>query len=352
MTVASKIAGFGVYIPESKIDNARVLEKLLAASSGYLEAAELEALSKKAMHKIEKAGCMTRYWCLPEEYCTDIALKASRTALENAEMEAAQIDYIIFTGMSKAFVEPASAHVLRHELEAHRANVIDTQDACTSFIKSLQIADSFIRSGVAKTVLIAAGERTYDWADFRCKTIDELRWKFGSLTIGDAAGAVLLTSTDDPSYLKAPYHFDFSYEIKSGTYNCCHIGLNHRLGDRYRLYSHSRRLFETGTRAAWDMITKRLETDRDFGLQKIDNLFIHDIGRYAEEYIIPAMRPHFPYMTENFTSYFPEYGNVASVSLPLSLHLARERGELKRGNNVVFACPAAGVQFGVTFFIY
>ena len=53
-----------------------------------------------------------------------------------------------------------------------------------------------------------------------------------------------------------------------------------------------------------------------------------------------------------YASYFPDYGNVASASLPLSMELARRRGALQRGHLAVFICPAAGVQAGAMVFRY
>ena len=99
---------------------------------------ELSALMEKAAHNLEKAGSVIRHWCREDEYCTDIAKQASLKAMEEAGVDPADIELIIFTGMSKAFVEPATANVLQHELGALNANVIDTQDACSSFIKSIQ----------------------------------------------------------------------------------------------------------------------------------------------------------------------------------------------------------------------
>ncbi len=352
MPVSSKIAGIGVYIPSRKITNEYVLNKLVAESGGYLSPENLDHLMKKAAAKMTKAGCGTRYWCEPEEYCTDIALKAARMALADAQTEASNLDYIIFTGISKAFVEPATAHVLRHELGACRASVIDTQDACASFVKSIQIGDSLIRSGVCRQILIVCGERTFDWADFCCKTMDELSWKFGSMTIGDAAGAVVLQSTSEPLYTEDKYHFDYSHVIKSGTYAFCHIGLNHRLGTRYKLHSHSGALFQKVTEAGWELVTERMKTDEGWIGQHLDNVLFHDVGRFIAESIFPAFKPLFTGASDHYLSYFADYGNVASAAFPLSLWLAQQNESLLRGNRVIFVCPAAGAQIGIMTFVY
>ena len=176
---------------------------------------------------------------------TDIAYRAATAALQDAGLDARDLDLIIFTGMSKAFIEPATAHVLRHKLQALNANVIDTQDACTSFIKSIEIGHALISSGHYRHILIVAGERTFDWADMVCKTKDELAWKFGSLTIGDGAGAIILEATDETMYSEDDNHMKFSYELSDGQYHLCTIGLNYTLGERYKLYTHTPDLFKS-----------------------------------------------------------------------------------------------------------
>jgi 3-oxoacyl-[acyl-carrier-protein] synthase-3 len=349
--IASRVAGVGAYVPERKISNDDVLERLKASSADYLDRDSSKKLMARAKRTLAKSGNVTRFWCEEDQYCTDIARVASERALEDAGIRAEEIDLIIFTGMSKAFVEPATAHILRHEIGATRANVIDTQDACTSFMKSMEMADSLIQTGNYGTVLIATGERTYDWADFACKTLEEYPQKCAALTIGDAAGAVVLQGTQDPVYVDNPKHMRFMYRIVDGTFATCHIGLNYRIGERYRLFSDSSDLVRTGLQAIMDLLVERLEEDewKDF---QYDNLFIHDIGKIIDELVLPFLREAKLCVPDTYRSFFPEYGNVACASLPLSLWLAKQDGRLKPGDLSVFVCPAAGVQGGVMVFSY
>ena len=352
MSISTQITGMGYHIPDRKISNSYVLDRLVEASRPHLGRVDLDKLAGEAESKMELAGCRTRYWCREDEFCTDIALAASRRAVADAGIDPKDIDYLIFTGMSKAFVEPASAHVLRHALGAESANVIDTQDACTSFIKSLQIADSLIRSGVCRTVLIASGERTFDWADFECTSLEDLAWKFGSLTIGDGAGALVLQATSEPVYTEAPYHFHLAYSMVGNTFSYCHIGLNHGVGERYKLKSHSKKLFDTATLAAWNLIMEKKDRDPEWADQPIDRLLFHDVGNHLSRKALPFFAPLFAHMPMAYFSYFEEYGNVASSSLPLSLSLSRKAGRMDRGDHVMFICPAGGVQAGIFTFIY
>ena len=348
---ASRIKGIGAYVPERKITNDHVLDLLKTSSAEYLDENASELLIERAKCVLSKSGNVTRYWCEDDQYSPDIARVATERALADAGIEAEEIDLIIYAGMSKALVEPATAHILRHEIGATRANVIDVQDACTSFMKAMELADSMIKSGNYGTVLIASGERTYDWADFTCKTLDEFRLKSAALTIGDAAGAVVLQGTQDPSYVDNPKHMRFYYHIVDGTFEICHVGLNYRFGERYRLSSDSNLLVRTGLKAIMDLLIEKL-AEEEWKNLRYDNLFVHDIGKIIHEQVLPFMRGADLCVPDTYRSFFSEYGNVACASFPLGLWLAKKEGRLKPGDLSVYICPAAGVQAGIMVFSY
>lgn len=351
MTPATKIIGLGTYLPERVITNDDVLELLRVKSAGYLSPEELKTLLDKARAKLVKAGNVTRRWCRPDEYGPDMARVAAQRALDDAGIPATDIDLIIYTGMSKAFIEPATGHVLKFEIGATRANVIDTQDACTSFVKSMEIADALIKTDKYRTVMVVAGERTFDWADYTCKTVEELAWKFGSLTIGDGAGAMILQGTGEAPYATDPRHMRAFYSLADGEFATCHIGLNYRIGERYRLHSHSSRLIRSGLKQMMDLVTGVLKGDEWKDIQ-YDCLFIHDIGNMIDEMVLPMLRKSNVCIPDSYKSFYSEIGNVASASLPLGMDRARKDGRLTRGNLSVYTCPAAGVQAAALVFYY
>ncbi len=351
MNVTTRISGIGAYKPTRVVTNDDVLAMLKRFSEPYLNEESLTAMLADAREKLERAGNQVRNWCRPDEYCADIAYEASRVALADAGLDAEELDMIIFTGMSKAFVEPATGHVLRAKLKALNANVIDTQDACTSFMKSIELANGLIQSGRYNRILIAAGERSFDWADFTCKTVDELKWKFGSLTIGDAAGAMVLEATTEPEYIDETRHMRFFYHLADGAYGTCTIGLNHITGERYKLFSHSKRLISTGYEMTSSVLKDVFSQDewKDF---HCDVLFYHDVGKVVEGLIYKIIEENHIPVPEQRNSFFSDYGNVGSVSLPLSMWRVKTNGGLKRGDRCMYICPAAGVQCGVMMYTY
>ncbi len=348
---AVRIAGIGSYVPERIVRNDDVLNRLKTASQSYLEPAVLEVLLSKVKYKLEKAGSVERRWCAPDEYGTDMATIAARQALEDAGMAATELDYILYTGMSKALLEPATAHILKNAIGATNANVLDTQDACVSFIKSLEIAGALIATGLIRTALVVCGERTSDFVDLACKTPDEVDWKFGSLMIGDAAGAFVLRATTEPPYASDPRHWQFRFRIRPDSWSTCTVGLNYRHGELYRLLSHSRRLFDQGQEEG-KALMREIFTDPLFQGMQFDNVFCHEVSRQVEESFLATLAEFGVAIPSTHRSFFPEYGNVGSATLPVAVHLAVREERLRRGDMLIFACPSAGVQTGVSIFRY
>lgn len=351
MNVATKVTGIGAYVPNNKIDNDYVISLLTKKSKPYISKDSFEEFIKKTRYKLERVGSNTRYWCNEDEYCTDIAYHAAQMALDDAHVEPEQIDLIIFTGMSKALVEPATAHILSNALGTVNANVLDTQDACTSFMKSMQLADALIKTHQYKKILIVTGERSFDWADFTCKTVDEIKWKFASLTIGDAAGALLLEPTDEPEYTENTKHFKFFYKVYSAFVTNCTIGLNHTIGERYRLFSHSTNLIKNGYAATYNLVHEVFSKD-EWVDYLYDRLICHNVGNVVDAYIKEILESANKYIEGRYIPFFPKYGNVASATLPLEMFLAKQENRLNRGDSIMFIVPAAGVQCGIMFFQY
>lgn len=345
--IYSKISGIGFHHPKKIVTNDDALNHLYKKSKIYLNKNILDEIITKARSKLEKAGSFTRFWCQEDEYADDLALAASQMALNDAMMKPEQLDLIIFTGMSRLFIEPASAHLIKHKLNALNANVFDMQDACTSFMKAMQISDVFIKAGTYKTILIVDGERTFDWGDFTCKTPDELNWKFGSLTIGDAGGAIILQATDDDEY-SHDNHMRFFYKYDNDSVFTCFIGLNYEAGERYRLHSHSRNLFEIGRRVLSELIVEVIAKNK----LTFDNFFFHDVGKIIiNDNLIPFLKEH-GIAIPLYQTFYETFGNIASASFPCGLFLAKNRGLLKRGSLCAFFCPSAGVQAGIMLFKY
>ena len=141
----SRLAGLGVYLPETTRSTAETEQRLRSGNPGIKLATGL--ISR--MTGVETVHVRPDGW-----EASDLAVAAARQALAEAP---GPIDLVIFASASQDLVEPATSHIVAAKLGLE-APVMDVKNACNSVVDAMQVADAFIRSGQYRRVLIASGE--------------------------------------------------------------------------------------------------------------------------------------------------------------------------------------------------
>jgi len=152
----SKIISIGYYVPEKIVKVKDIEKKLKFKEKLGVPYGILERLT----------GCREHHEASPDVDASDLAVKASEAAIKQANISVKDIDLIIFAACCQDVTEPATANIIQEKLGATGAHVFDVKNACNSFINSMDIADSLISTGKAKTVLIAAGEVASKYIDW------------------------------------------------------------------------------------------------------------------------------------------------------------------------------------------
>src|SRR5439155_13773416 len=179
---ASKIIGWGCYLPLSEISNDEITARFLAP--GHKDVGKvIESLT----------GIKSRRYVKNERFPSDLATIAAQSALNNAEMDAKDLDVIIFFGISRDFHEPATANVVQDNLGAKNAYVYDLANACNGFITAIDTLDAMIESGRCENGLVVSGELISPYIDWRPSTQEDFRLSLFGYTIGDAGGAAVMT---------------------------------------------------------------------------------------------------------------------------------------------------------------
>jgi 3-oxoacyl-[acyl-carrier-protein] synthase III len=123
---------------------------------------------------------------------SDLALEATRKALERADMDASELDCIIYATLSPDYFFPGSGVFLQRKLGVKGIPALDIRNQCTGFIYGLSVADAWIRTGQYRRILLVGAEVHSTGMDFTPAGRDI------SVLFGDGAGAVILGPTDDP----------------------------------------------------------------------------------------------------------------------------------------------------------
>ena len=201
MSTFARITGTGSYLPGDPIDNAA----LIAA----------RGLDSSDEWIVERTGIRRRHLAPAGVASSDIALEASRRALQAAGRAANDLDLIIVATSTPDYVFPSTATLLQHRLgNGNGAAAFDVQAVCSGFVYALTIAEKFIRSGSHTCALVVGAEvfsRILDWQD-----------RGTCVLFGDGAGAVVLEAASEPGLLASAFHADGSHHgILSVPGNVC-----------------------------------------------------------------------------------------------------------------------------------
>src|SRR6185436_11625880 len=149
---------------------------------------------------------------------------AGRAALKRAALEPEQIDLLIYVGVARGYVEPATANIYQARLQLVNATCFDLLDACASWLRALHVARTFIAAGVYSNVMILNSEcNTREWGTYRFSSVDELKYRFSGLTIGEAATATIVSRSErDESDC-----FYATFKNSGEDYMLCRIPLPH-----------------------------------------------------------------------------------------------------------------------------
>ncbi|MEM9684795.1 MAG: beta-ketoacyl-ACP synthase III, partial [Pseudomonadota bacterium] len=168
----SIVLGCGAYLPENVVTNDD-LSKTIETSDEWIR---------------QRTGIRQRHIAADGEFTSDLALKASRAALQDADCTPDDIDVIVLATATPDNTFPATAAKVQARLGMKRGAAFDVQAVCSGFVYALSMADNMIRLGQADTALVIGAEtfsRILDWED-----------RGTCVLFGDGAGALVLRAAD------------------------------------------------------------------------------------------------------------------------------------------------------------
>ena len=168
------ILGIGAYRPSRVIPNADIIEAI-DSSDEWIQ---------------QRSGIKQRRWATAEETVQLMAVESSRKALEQAGIDARQIDCVIVATVSHMLQTPAVATAVAHELGTDQAAAFDISAACAGFCHGISMASDFVRGGSASHVLVIGVERLSDLTDVGDRGT--------AFIFADGAGAAVVGPSETP----------------------------------------------------------------------------------------------------------------------------------------------------------
>ncbi len=344
-----KILNISYALPSQEVSNENLIEELLEKNRKNLSSEELEQVETEMRKLFKLSGTVTRYHRGIGERALDFGVKAGKAALKKAGVKPEEVDLLIYAGVARGWIEPATANLFQSELGLKSATCFDVMDACASWIRSMAIAKSFLAQKAYKLVMILNCEFTFrEYANFDFKSSSDLENAFSVFTIGEAATATILTSNgaEDDSV--------FSFKSWGEKHGLCKIPLpnaddfspNHT-SDGLKPMSFFTMPGELLSFTVRKLVRHFKETQAI--ASKVHDIFIgHAVSVASTSRVVKLLGLDPSRVFETHA----RFGNTVAASLPLALAVAVAEGKLVRGMRVSLLMGSAGVSTAVGSFTY
>lgn len=315
--IHAEILGIGAYAPEAVMSNVD-LEKIVETSDEWIQS---------------RTGIVNRH--LSEgENTSDLGMKASLAALEDAGLEAEELDMILLATITPDHLSPSTAALVQKKIGAKHAVAMDVSAGCTGFIYLLDLARNLIASGSYKKILVIGAEvlsKHLDWTD-----------RNTCILFGDGAGAAIIAKSERNGICDTKIYTD-------GDMNDLIViptrSVKNPFGEREAEYNALVMKGQDVFKFATKVVTKSLKE-----MMKAHDLTNEDIRwivpHQANKRIIDFAASKLKMDPEKFYMNLHEYGNTSAASIPLALSEMKQKGLLAKGDKILLVGFGAGLTWG------
>jgi 3-oxoacyl-[acyl-carrier-protein] synthase-3 len=317
----SRIIGTGSCLPEKVLTNFD-LEKIVETSNDWI---------------IERTGICSRRVASSDEAASDIALTASRKALESAGVKPEELDLILVGTFTGDAPFPTVGNILQARLGAVNAVGFDISATCSGFLYVLSIVDAYVKSGRYKKILAVGVDvlsKFMDWTD-----------RGTCILFGDGAGAAVIEPSNNDSGI-----IDVT------------IGSDGTLGDMLYLpgggsrIPASRESVENGEHFLKmngnEVFKVAVKTMERISLEILEqnNIDPSDVSimipHQANVRIIQAVAKRLDMSMDKVYINLDKYGNTSAGTIPIAIDEAAREGRLKEGDIILMAAFGGGLTWG------
>uniref|UniRef100_B1XTK6 Beta-ketoacyl-[acyl-carrier-protein] synthase III n=1 Tax=Polynucleobacter necessarius subsp. necessarius (strain STIR1) TaxID=452638 RepID=FABH_POLNS len=328
MSIFARVAGTGSYLPELRLTNQDLVERL--AKTG-LETSD-EWIKTRS-------GISARHFAAENELTSDLAVRAAEAALSSTGINSADLDLIILATSTPDHLGgfPSTACVVQDKLGAHTScAAFDVQAVCAGFTYALAVADAFIRSGSYKKVLVIGAETFSRILNFQDRGTCVL--------FGDGAGAVVLEASKEAGILSTVMHADGSQRdilcVPGRAGNGEVRGSPFMTMDGQAVFKLAVKVLEQVAHEALDKAKLKPE--------QIDWLVPHQ----ANIRIMEGTAKKMGMSMDKVIVTVHEHGNTSAASIPLALDSGVRSGQIKRGQHLLLEGVGGGFAWGAVAIKY
>ena len=317
----SRILGTGSALPRRVVTKAELAERV-DTSDEWITA---------------RTGIRQRHVAEPDETTATLATAAARAALADAGVDASSIDLIVLATATPDNTFPATATKVQDALGCNGGIAFDVAAVCSGFLYALSVADSLLKTGMAKRALVIGAEtfsRILDWED-----------RTTCVLFGDGAGAVVLDAPsaenagkDAPGILGAALHADGAQHdllyVDGGPSTTQTVGHVRMKGP------------EVFRHAVVNLAEVLREVIENAGIAVADIDWV--VPHQANARILDATAKKLGISPDKVVITVDRHANTSAASVPLALDVARKDGRIKAGDLVMLEAMGGGFTWGAS----
>jgi 3-oxoacyl-[acyl-carrier-protein] synthase-3 len=333
------ISGTGMYVPDNVVTNDDLRDKYGIDTD------------HEWIH--QRTGINERRFAPEGIGPSDLAVKASEEALASAGLDKSDVDLIVFCTLSPEHAFPGSGVYLQAKLEMTGVPCLDVRNQCSGFLYGLATASSMIQSGLYKNILLVGGEVHSAGIDLTT------RGRQVSCLFGDAAGAVILSATDDEA--RGVQWMNLGADGKfADALNCRVWDARKRpyiqtdedgnglvpVGDMWP-HMNGKLVFKN---AVEKMIGSIVAMGWEQGIETsdIDLFFFHQANLRINQFVAEQLK----IPEEKVPMNIDRFGNTTAATIPTLLAECERDGRLKPGMKVAMVAFGSGFTWGSAYAIW
>jgi acyl-CoA:acyl-CoA alkyltransferase len=290
------------------------------------------------------SGIRSRRFWDPGTLPSEGAVLAARKALTASGLGPEDIDFLVFTSVSRDMMEPATASFVHRSLSlAPHCQVFDLSNACLGFLNGMLVLANMIELGQVRAGLVVASETAEDLIRSTIQqlvadatlTRKSIKPAFASLTIG--SGAVALVMSDRKVYDSSHRLVGGAWKANTRHNDLCQGGQNSE--QEILMSTDAELLLEKGIETAtmcWQRFTETLGWDK----ASVHRFFCHQVGQAHARQLFNALDLD---PERNFET-LSVLGNVGSVSAPITMAMGIEKKKLKPGQRAALLGIGSGIN--------
>jgi len=325
--ISAVITGVGMYAPEKILDN-KYFESIIDTNDEWIRT----RTGIKERRILEEGGTSV------------LATKAVEDLLKTTNTDPEEIDVIIIGTVTPDMLFPATACLVQDNIGAKNAWGFDLSAACSGFLFALETGSNFIKSGQYKKVVVIGADKMSSIIDYTDRNT--------CILFGDAASAVLLEPSDDPTigvkdsilHVDGSGRNDLLMKAGGSLRPASHETIDNR---EHFVYQDGKSVFKAAVKGMADVSVAVMEKS---GLKSEDIAYL--VPHQANLRIIDATAKRMGITPDMVTINIEKYGNTTAATIPLCLTEYYRDGKFKKGDNLILAAFGGGFSWGAIHLVW